>query len=365
VTDTIAAARVVTAEGVIAPGAVEIDGGRIVAVGPGPEGAADRTLAPGFVDLQVNGMGAVDVAAADGGGWDELDGRLVASGVTAWCPTLVTAPLDAYGAPLERIATAASRGGAVPAILGAHLEGPFLGGAPGAHRRDHIRGVDLDWLAALPDTVRLVTLAPEVDGAADATRALADRGVTVALGHSAASYDDAVAAADAGATLVTHLFNGMAAMHQREPGLPGAALTDDRLAVSLIADLVHVHPAALALAFRAKGADRVVLVTDAVAVDAADLVELGVRYDGVAPRLPDGTLAGSALTMDTAVRNVVQHAGVSLEDAVRAASTTPARVVNAADRGRIAPGCRADLVALDADLRVSATWIGGEQVYEA
>jgi N-acetylglucosamine-6-phosphate deacetylase len=252
----------------------------------------------------------------------------------------------------------------VPAVLGAHLEGPFIGGAPGAHRRQFIVPFDHEWLGALPDCVRVVTLAPELPGAAAVIEALAGRGVTVALGHSAASYSEAVAGAGAGARLVTHCFNGMPALHHRRPGMVGAALADDRLAVSLIADLVHVHPAVLRLAFRAKGAARVVLVTDAVAWEAPDVRDLGVRVVDGAPRLPDGTLAGSALTMDQAVRNVVQHAGVPVLDALRAASTTPAEVVGAVGHGRIAAGARADLVALDARLGVVGTWIGGEHVYE-
>lgn len=359
------AARVVTPYGVLSPGALDIEDGRITVVGPGPEGAPEVTLAPGFVDLQVNGVGPVDVAAASGEDWGELDRRLVAQGVTAWCPTLVTAPLDAYAAPLARITEAAARGGPRPAILGAHLEGPFLGGAPGAHRRDLIRPLDPAWLAALPEVVRLVTLAPELDGAPAVVKSLRARGVTVALGHSTATYAETLDAADAGAGLVTHCFNGMGPLHHREPGLIGAALSDDRLAVSLIADLVHVHPAALALAFRAKGPQRALLVTDAVAWEAADLVELGVRFDGAAPTLPNGTLAGSAVTMNTCVANVVQQAGVSLEDAVRAAATTPADVMGQLDRGRIVPTCRADLVALDDDFGVVSTWIGGRQVFGA
>jgi N-acetylglucosamine-6-phosphate deacetylase len=358
------AARVVTPDGVLSPGAVDVEDGRIAAVGPAPAGAPDVTLAPGFVDLQVNGIGAVDVAAAEGGDWDELDRRLVAQGVTAWCPTLVTAPLPSYGAPLDRIADASRRTGPVPAILGAHLEGPFLGGAPGAHRRNLIRPFDPEWLTALPDVVRVMTLAPEQDGTAEVVGRLRARGVAVALGHSTSTYEQADAAAAAGAVLVTHLFNGMAPLHHREPGLLGAALSDDRLTVSVIADLVHVHPAVLALAFRAKGAARVVVVTDAVAWEAADLIELGVRFDGRAPTLPDGTLAGSAVTMDASVANLVHHAGIPLEDAVTAASTTPARVVGEDDRGCIAPGARADLVALDPDLRVVSTWIGGRQVFD-
>jgi N-acetylglucosamine-6-phosphate deacetylase len=161
---------------------------------------------------------------------------------------------------------------------------------------------------------------------------------------------------------VTHCFNGMGPLHHRAPALVGAALSDDNLAVSIIADLVHVHPAVLAMVFRAKGADRVAVVTDAVAWEAEDLVEQGVTFDGAAPTLPDGTLAGSAVTMDTSIANLVRVAGVSLRDAVRAASTTPADILGETERGRIAPACRADLVALDDDLAVTAMWLGGEQV---
>jgi N-acetylglucosamine-6-phosphate deacetylase len=356
------AARVVTPYGVLTPGAIEIEDGRIVMVERGPRHVPEITLTPGFIDMQVNGIGPIDVAAADGGDWEELDRRLIAQGVAAWCPTLVTSPLESYAAPLQRIAGAAERPGLRPAILGAHLEGPFLGGAPGAHRRHLIRPFDAKWLEALPDIVRLVTLAPELDGVTEVVAALRARGVTVSLGHSTATYEQAEAAAGAGAELVTHCFNGMGPLHHREPGLLGAALSDDRLAVSLIADLVHVHPAALALAFRAKGPDRVVVVTDAVAWEAADLIELGVRVTERAPRLPDGTIAGSVVTMDAAIANLVNLAGVPLADAVRAASTTPADVIGALDRGRIAPACRADLVALDDDLRLTGMWIGGEQV---
>jgi N-acetylglucosamine-6-phosphate deacetylase len=357
------ASQVVTPYGVLRPGAIEIEDDRITLVERGPRHVPDLTLVPGFVDLQVNGIGAIDVAAADGPDWDDLDARLLAQGVTAWCPTLVTAPLDRYAAPLARIAAAAERPGTRPAILGAHLEGPFLGGAPGAHRRELLQPLDADWIAALPPIVRLMTLSPELDGAIDVITSLRERDVVVALGHSSATYELVQAAAAAGASLVTHLFNGMAALHHRQPGIIGAALTDDRLAVSLIADLVHVHPAVLALAFKAKGGGRVVLVTDAVASGAADLIELGASFEGPAPALPDGTLAGSAETLQQCIVNVVEHAGVSVVDAVRAASTTPAAIMGAIDRGRIAPACRADLVALDGDGNVVETWIGGDLVY--
>ena len=356
------AARVVTPDGVIGPAVVELDGGVIAAISPTTGPTPGRTLVPGFVDLQVNGHDDVDVATAAGDDWDRIDRLLGAQGVTTWCPTLVTAPLDRFGAALERIASAAERPGPRPAIAGAHLEGPFLGGRPGAHPPELLRALDTEWLAALPPVVRLVTLAPELDGAPDAVRMLRARDVVVSLGHTAADLAQIDAAVGAGATLVTHLFNGMPPLHHREPGMVGAALTDDRLAVCLIPDLVHVHPRALALTFRAKPPGRIVLVTDAIAWRGARIAGRTVHHDGRAPRLEDGTLAGSSLTMDRGVANLVGAAGVPLADAVRAAATTPADVLGLADRGRLAPGYRADVVALGPDLRVEATWIGGDQV---
>ena len=359
---TISAARVVCPDTVLEPAVVELDGDRIAAVGPARGPVPERTLVPGFVDLQVNGIDDIDVAHAAGRDWDRLDGLLLDTGVTTWCPTLVTAPLDAYDEPLARIATAAVRDGTRPTIAGAHLEGPFLGAMHGAHPHDLVAPVDLGWIAGLPDVVRVLTLGPEQPDAEQAASALARRDVLVAMGHSAATFEEAVAVADAGARLVTHCFNGMPPLHHRAPGLVGAALSDDRLAVSLIADLVHVHPAALAIVVRAKGPHRVVLVTDSVAWRAETVGGIEIHFDGTAPRLPDGTLAGSSLTMDRALRNLVRAAGVPLPDAVRAASTTPAALLGLDDRGAITPGARADLVALDADLEVERVWVGGQLV---
>jgi N-acetylglucosamine-6-phosphate deacetylase len=184
----------------------------------------------------------------------------------------------------------------------------------------------------------------------------------VSLGHSAASLAEVLACIDAGARMITHLFNGMPALHHREPGMVGAALTDDRVVAGLIADLVHVHPTAIDIAFRAKPG-RIALVTDAVAWRSARIGRIEIVHDGTAPRLPDGTLAGSSLTMDAAVRNVVGEAHVPLEAALLAASTTPAAMLGLDDRGTVAPGKRADLVALDrSDLRMRGVWFGGRQV---
>jgi N-acetylglucosamine-6-phosphate deacetylase len=252
------------------------------------------------------------------------------------------------------------RGALRPEIAGVHLEGPFLGRAHGAHRSGLVEPVDLDWLADLPDHVVMVTLGAEQTEAVAATALLRQRGVLVSVGHTTANDDELDRTAAAGATMVTHLFNAMSGLHHRQPGVAAWVLTHPTMAAGLIADGVHVHPRMVALAFTALGADRVVLVTDAVGWRArtAGPVHLELR-DG-APRLVDGTLAGSALTMDAAVRTCVA-AGVPLEQALHAASTVPARLLGLTDRGTVAPGRRADLVALDPHLHVAAVWVAGQQ----
>jgi len=360
----IAARTVLTPDGPVADAEVVLDGDRIVDVRPATGPVPDRTLCPGFVDLQNNGIDDVDVAAADTDGWDRLDDLLLDQGTTSWSPTLVTAPMDRYPTRLASVAGAARRSGARPRIVGVHLEGPFLGGRPGAHQRRHLQPLDLGWLADLDPAPAVLTLAPELDGAPEAVATLVDRGTLVALGHSAADAAQVERCVEAGARLVTHLFNGMAALDHRDPGLLAMALADPRLTPSLIADLVHVHPLALRAAIQAKGPGGWVLVTDAVAWNGPDVRVAGqeVRVVDGAPRLADGTIAGSALTMDVAVRNVVETCGTPLADAVRAASTTPAGLLGLEDRGHIRPGGLADLVALGPDLSVEAVWVGGEQV---
>lgn len=338
-------------------------------VGAAPRGAidlGDAVLVPGFVDLQVNGVGDVDFATADEAGWQRAGRAQLEHGVTAYCPTLITAPLESYAPALLRIEaarTAAARidvadrsdpDQAVAQILGAHLEGPFLGGAPGAHPLDLVRPADADWLiealAAAPGVVKLVTLAPEADPAGAATLALVEQGVVVALGHSTATYEQAEAAIEAGARLVTHVFNGMGPLHHRAPGMIGAALTDDRVTPTVIADLVHVHPAVLRLLVNAK--PKVALVTDAVSGD----------RDLDAVRLADGTLAGSTLSMDQAVRNIAAL-GFPIERAIAMASTIPAQCLGLHDRGRLEPNHRTDVVALDpTTLEVRGVWLAGDRV---
>jgi N-acetylgalactosamine-6-phosphate deacetylase len=348
---------------------LELEAGRVVGEGdrdppPSAEVVGDVRFVPGFVELQVNGIGDVDFWTADAEGWGRAGRGLLESGVTSYLPTLVSAPLDAYDAGLARVAAAqlaAERDGRAR-IAGVHLEGPFLGGAPGAHPPELLGPIDLDWLLgrldAYPGLVRLVTIAPEADPELRGTRALVERGVVVSLGHSRCTFEQARAAADAGATMVTHLFNGMGPLAHRAPGLAGAALDDDRLTPGLIADFVHVHPALLRLAANATDC---ILVTDAVAVGVQYGGQGVVARDGAA-YLDDGTLAGSTLTMDQAVRNMIGLVGV--DRAVAMATTTPARTIGLDGFESRGIGGRADLVALDrTTYQVIGVWLGGEHAY--
>ena len=255
--------------------------------------------------------------------------------------------------------------------LGLHLEGPLLSPVrAGAHPRAAIAAADIAALSSVlaRDAVRLVTLAPERPGAFDWIRRLREAGVVVSLGHTDASYDELRRGIDAGATLVTHLYNAMSPFHHREPGAVGAALDDDRVAVGIIADGVHCHAAAVRLALRAKGPRGVVLVTDAMAAAGLGpgtypLGGIEVIVDATSARLADGTLAGSILTMDRALRELVGMTGASVADALRMASEVPARILGLATKGRIAVGCDADLVLLDRSLEVVATVVGGRVAY--
>ncbi len=348
---------------------LELEDGLVVGVGRDhpPASASivgDAVFAPGFVDVQINGLGDVDFWTADESAWLRTGQRLLESGVTSYLPTLVSAPLDVYDAGLARVAAAqaaAARAG-LPRIEGVHLEGPFLGAAPGAHPPELLGPADVRWLLArleaFPGLVRLVTVAPEADPDGRAIRALVERGVVVSLGHSRCSFEEARRAADAGASMVTHLFNGMGPLGHRAPGLPGAALDDDRLTPSLIADFVHVHPAALRLAALRKPC---ILVTDAVAVGVEYFGHRVTDRDGAA-YLDDGTLAGSTLTMDRAVRNMAGLVGVA--PAIEMATSTPARTLGLDSYASRGVGGRADLVALDrVSDEVIGVWLGGEQAY--
>jgi N-acetylglucosamine-6-phosphate deacetylase len=259
-------------------------------------------------------------------------------------------------------------------VAGIHLEGPFLSAARcGAHDPELLRPPDpvsVDaLLSAGRGTIRMVTVAPELEGAVPAVKRLVDAGVLAAIGHTDALAEDVVPAVDAGATVATHLFNGMRPLHHREPGPIGVLLDDERVTVELICDLVHLHPTVVRLAARHAGNGRTVLITDAIAAAAAgdgtyDIGGLEVNVTNGVPTLAGGgSLAGSSLTMDAAFRNLVKSCGLGVLDAVAAASTRPAELLGVGDvTGRLAKGYAADVVLLDDALRPVSVMRRGEWV---
>jgi N-acetylglucosamine-6-phosphate deacetylase len=386
----IAAARIVTAgsaassaNAVLAPGYLTCTDGRIASVSAGlPPSRPDVVLRdgflmPGFVDLQVNGYFGVELATADTAGWATVAGRLAETGTTAFMPTFITSPIDDLVAALRRACAVEPELASVPGrarILGVHLEGPFISPKrPGAHNPAWIVSPTPEavktLLAAGSGCLRLVTMAPELEGAMAAIRQFTTAGVLVSVGHSDATAHQVSTAALCGATMVTHLFNAQRPLHHREPGVVGQALADSRLTSSLIADLHHVSGQVAAIAFAA-APGRICLITDAAAcagmppgqyVLGGEPIELA-EGDGTPPVRADGTLAGSALRMDSAVANLVAI-GIGLAEAVAAATRIPADLIGRRDLGRIAAGAAADLTWLSDDLRTNATWIAGQQVY--
>jgi N-acetylglucosamine-6-phosphate deacetylase len=374
-------AAIVTPEGLLEEHAVLVDGERIVTIDYAsrlacPEGARrleanGLLLAPGFIDLQINGAFGNDFTSDPGTIWG-VASLLPRYGVTSFLPTIISSPCESVAAAQDAICKGAPPGfkGAVP--FGLHLEGPFLNPAKrGAHNPAYLRLPDtLEAQSWTPDRgVRLVTLAPELPGAFELVETLVARGIIVSAGHSLASYEQGVAGVDAGITYGTHIFNAMPVLDHKEPGLVGALLGDDRVTVGVIADGIHLHPGLVALIWKAKCPLRVSLVTDAMAaLGMADgtymLGDQEVLVGDTAARLADGRLAGSVLTLDQAVRNLVAFAGCRLHEAISTVTTVPASVLGiASSHGRIAPGLRADMVLLDSDLRVVETLVAGEVVY--
>jgi N-acetylglucosamine-6-phosphate deacetylase len=349
-------------DGRLVSGDVEIIDDRIARTGiPSPNGRG--VAAPGLVDLQVNGFGGVDFLDSDGAGYRRAGEALLENGVTAYLPTFITTPTDQLLAAIDEVPL----DGTAPRILGIHLEGPFLApGRLGTHPPLARRDPDPALLEQLlgSDRIRLMTLAPELEGADDLIDLLLRRGVTVSCGHTDATAEEAGAAFDRGVRTVTHLFNAMRPLRHRDPGIAGAALARDDVVVQIILDGVHLAPETARLIWRA-ASGRVALVTDAVSgagvQDGSYSLggfEVKIR-DGVV-RGPDGQLAGSVLTMIEAVRNL-HELGVPLNDALAAASTVPAGVLGLADVGRLAPGAVADVIVVDDNLQIERVVVGGQE----
>ena len=354
--------------GGVVRGVLELQGDAIVSVdarsGPAAAGrifdASGLIVAPGYIDAQINGAYGIDITTEPGRIVD-VGEHLTRHGVTAFVPTIITCPPE-----LREAAMRAARGpaeGAVP--VGLHLEGPMLNPARrGAHPQRWLvapsPGVIAGWTRSAG--VVMVTLAPELPGAIDVIRTLTQAGVVVSIGHTDCSAEQFAAGRAAGARYVTHLFNAMRPFGHRDPGPIGAALGDDSVVAGLICDGIHVDPVAVRMAWRALGPQRLNLVTDAVAAlggDGARIGSVDVAVSGGEVRAADGVLAGSVLSLDQALRNLVVFTGCAVPDAVATVTSTPADVLRSTDRGRLVVGGRADITVLDPDLRVVATVVGG------
>jgi N-acetylglucosamine-6-phosphate deacetylase len=380
---TIRGAYILTPEPFATRGTILIRGDRIEALhadatAPIPDGttvidAEGLTAVPGLIDLQFNGGFGLDFTADPATIWD-VAAQLPQHGVTAFLPTIITAPLEVSRRAQEVLAAGPPPGFAGARPLGLHIEGPFLNpGKKGAHNPAHLRlptpEAVADWS---PETgVRLVTLAPELPGALDVIPRLAGRGVLVSAGHSLATYDEARAGFDAGIRYATHLFNAMPTLHHRQPGLAAAALTDERITVGLLADGLHIHPALVDLVWRLTGPERFSLVTDAMAalgMPPGDylLGDYAVTVDDGEARLADRTLAGCIVSMDAAVRSLIAYSGATWSEALATVTTTPARLLGLAGQfGALVEGAAADVVLLGPNGEVRQTLIGGRPVYAA
>jgi len=364
-------------------GWVHIRDTRIAAVGSGPVPEHDAAvvrlpegalIAPGFIDLHVHGGGGAQIGP-DPHAVADVAAFHARHGTTGLLATTVPAAQDALVDTVRAVAAVARRPYAEAAqVLGCHLEGPFVSAArPGALDVRHLRAPDPAELDRLLDagggSVQMIVIAPELAGAPELIATAAAEGVVVSIGHTDATYDEAMAGFDRGARAATHLFNGMRAVHHRDPGPAGAALTAPRVTVELIADGIHVHPAVIRLVHAAKGPDRVALVTDAIQAAGLPDGDYGLGDQPIAVRAGEartagGSLAGSTLTMDRAVRLCVREAGIPLIDALQMASTTPAALLGiGAATGHLAPGADADLVVLDEDLAAIGTMVAGRWAY--
>lgn len=380
-------AKIVTEEETIQDGALVISEGTIEFIGTEEAFAAQQSyqklpsvdyegdwLLPGFIDVHVHGGFGHDFMEANDAALKRITQFHAQNGTTTMLATTVTAPKEAIDRVLAGVNSWQENEVKGARLAGVHLEGPFLSKVfPGAQNPEHMIPARIDWLeewtSAYPGLIRMMTLAPEVEGNMDCIEWLRKNNIVAACGHTDAEYEEILEAKKRGLQHAVHTFNAMKPLHHRNPGTVGAVLTDDDISCEIIADGHHVHPACIDLLFRAKGRDRLILITDAMSAAGMEdgeynLGDLKVRVkDGVA-RLKEGeSLAGSTLTMIQAFRFFVETVGVSIEETSRMASGNPARLIGLDDEiGSISLGKKADLLRLDSKLQLKEVWRDGQLI---
>ena len=366
------------------PARLIIEDGSIAEVGPAANtnipsqaqkvDASHLIVTPGFIDPHIHGCGGVDVMEGSYESLNAVSHIVARHGTTSFLPTTVSSPPEILTNAVEKLGALMSKtyDGARP--VGIHLEGPFISAAKrGTHKASNVLAPDgalfEAWIRASKNTVRLVTLAPELEGIESVIGIAEASGVTVAMGHSTATFDEAAAAANRGVCYAVHTFNAMRGFSHRDPGIVGSVLTDDRIFAEIIADGIHVDPAAMRVFARSKGKVRVLLVTDAIS--ATDMPDgqyiLGTDMvnviDGVC-RDAEGRLAGSTLSQEIALRNFVEWTGWTFDEALLGLTLNPANVLKLEKKGVLEPGADADVAILDHNFRVIKTYVAGKLVFD-
>lgn len=337
----------------------------------------DSIAAPGFIDIHTHGYGGHDATSGEEKDLIDFAESILRHGVTSFLPTTVTAPQDVLLERSKILRNAMEKNEKGAEILGLHLEGPYVGKGKeaGVQNIEFARNPNVSELEELvkasKGNIRRVTLAPELPGALEYIRRAKELGIVVAAGHTNATFEEAIAGFDAGITICNHLFNGMRLFHHREPGIIGACLVRKDTYAEIIADMIHLHPVAISVAIKAKGPKKIILITDAAPQTGLPdgEYELGgietIVKDGISRIKATGRLASSTLTMDNAIKNMVTKLNLNLKNAIRMATLNPADALNLSDRGRLVPGCVANVTVLDSKFKVLATIVKGKMLYEA
>lgn len=336
---------------------------------------SDYICAPGYIDIHTHGCYGYSVMDNKKESILKISENLLKHGVTSFLPTTLSAPIEELSSILKNITSAMKINNNRAEILGAYVEGPYINKEKAmAQNVMFIRNPNIEEFEELikvsEKNIRVITIAPEVPNAIEFIKNARKHGIVVAAAHTNANYEEAIAGFNAGITLCSHFFNGMRNFHHREPGIIGAALINPNVYCEIIADMIHLHPCTIKLTLLAKGIDKTILITDSISATGLPdgYYELGgiriIVKNGISRRVDTGDLAGSTLTMDKVVKNMVNKIGMDIKDAIKMVTLNPAKVINDKERGIITQGAIANLVILDKELNVISTFIRGKKIYD-